>query len=181
MTTDIWLSNVTRTPSPNFNSRPKNQNVDLIIIHCISLPPGIFKGNSIEKFFKNKLDFNSHPYFKEIKNLKVSSHFLIRRDGHIQQFVALNKRAWHAGESNFLGKKDCNDYSIGIELEGTEDTNFEEIQYKNLINLTENIIKYFPLITLDRIIGHSEVSPNRKTDPGQFFDWKKYKNSINIK
>tara|TARA_Y100001935_G_scaffold255633_1_gene270275 strand:- start:20097 stop:20639 length:543 start_codon:yes stop_codon:yes gene_type:complete len=180
MATDIWLKEAAHTPSPNFNSRPLNQLVDLIVIHCISLPPGVFEGDSIEKFFQNKLDFEKHPYFKNLRDLKVSSHFLIRRNGYTQQFVALNKRAWHAGDSSFAGKNDCNDYSVGIELEGTETDYFEDDQYKSLMKLTKSICKYFPLITLDRIIGHDKVSPNRKTDPGPFFDWDKYKSNIKL-
>lgn len=168
---DIWLPDIRHTPSPNQDERPAGQQVSLLVIHNISLPPGVFSGQAVDAFFQNRLDATAHPFFAEIARLRVSSHLYIRRDGSTQQFVALNKRAWHAGRSCFAGQPDCNNYAIGIELEGTDDLPFEPAQYTRLIQLTRQIRTLFPLITPDRIVGHSDIAPGRKTDPGPQFDW----------
>ena len=160
--------------SPNFNNRPQQEDIRLIVIHSISLPPKQYGGSYVEDFFLNNLNISHHEYFKEIKDLKVSSHLYIKRDGEIIQFVPFNKRAWHAGDSVFNGVPNCNDFSIGIELEGADDDIFTEEQYNSLVSATKEIIKKYPLISKDNITGHSEIAPNRKTDPGNKFDWEKY-------
>ncbi|RMG36680.1 MAG: 1,6-anhydro-N-acetylmuramyl-L-alanine amidase AmpD [Gammaproteobacteria bacterium] len=176
MTTDcdIWLPGVQQTLSPNFDDRPPQTTVDLLVIHNISLPPGRFGGEAVEAFFQNRLDPSAHPYFAEIAHLRVSAHLLVRRDGHAQQFVPLNRRAWHAGASCFEGRERCNDFSIGIELEGTDDQPFSDAQYDRLVELTRAIQARYPAITRDRITGHSDIAPGRKTDPGPCFDWQRY-------
>ena len=151
-----WLDKANRCPSPNYDVR-SNEEIDLIVIHSISLPPGIFGNSFVEDFFQNKLDYSKDKYFQEIKDLKVSSHFLIKRDGEITQFVSILDRAWHAGVSSFEGREDCNDYSIGIELEGTDVDSFEESQYESLVSLTSALMSELPRITLDRIVGHSDI------------------------
>jgi AmpD protein len=172
-----WLDKAKRCPSPNYDVR-SNEEIDLIVIHSISLPPGIFGNSFVEDFFQNKLDHSKDKYFQEIKDLKVSSHFLIKRDGEITQFVSILDRAWHAGVSSFEGREDCNDYSIGIELEGTDVDCFEENQYESLVSLTSTLMSELPRITLDRIVGHSDIAPGRKSDPGKGFDWDKFKDRI---
>ncbi len=169
---DGWYSECKQLPSPNFNSRPKNIPEYIVVIHCISLPPGIYNNNYIEDFFLNQLDTNAHPYFLQIKDLKVSAHFLIKRNGELIQFVSCNDRAWHAGDSSYQGTENCNDFSIGIELEGDDKTPYENDQYIKLIELLECLKKEY---NVHDIVGHSDISPNRKTDPGPLFDWKKIK------
>jgi N-acetyl-anhydromuramoyl-L-alanine amidase len=154
--------------SPNCDERPPGVDVTLLVLHSISLPPGEYGGDAIERFFTNRLDPAAHPYFQEISSLRVSSHFLIRRDGEVVQFVAPEKRAWHAGESSWRGRERCNDFSIGIELEGTHDTPFDEMQYASLVRLITTLRKTF---SLRDIAAHSDVAPGRKTDPGAHFDW----------
>ena len=158
--------------SPNFDSRPSKSNVNLIVIHNISLPPRIYEGNNIIDLFTNKLNPDDHEYFKSISNLKVSSHFLIRRDGSLFQFVSCLDRAWHAGESSWNQINNCNDFSIGIELEGTDDLPFEAVQYDRLAALTQCLRARYPLTAAT---GHSDIAPGRKTDPGPFFDWSRFK------
>lgn len=165
-------------PSPNFNSRPNESDISLIVIHCISLPPKNYEGEYVKDFFLNKLNTSEHSYFKGISDLKVSSHLFIKRNGEIVQFVPFNKRAWHAGESSYKGINDCNNFSIGIELEGNEEDFYTDNQYKSLINVTNTILYHYPNIDKTRIIGHSEIAPNRKTDPGKNFEWKKYLDSL---
>lgn len=148
--------------------------VDLLVIHNISLPPGQFGGNWINALFLNRLDPVAHAYFASIKDLKVSTHLLIRRDGHLVQYVPLHLRAWHAGRSSYDGRENCNDYSIGIELEGTDSVPFEDRQYITLMRVTRHIMQLYPAIQVDRIAGHSDIAPGRKTDPGPCFDWKRY-------
>ncbi len=160
--------------SPNFNERPFNTQISLIVIHSISLPPKKYNTNHIEKFFLNDLDFSLDEFYKTIKNVKVSSHILIKRTGEIIQFVPFNKRAWHAGESSYNGVDNCNDYSIGIELEGSDDDAFEDIQYENLSLLTSVLMQEYTGINKNNIIGHSDIAPGRKTDPGNLFDWDRY-------
>lgn len=157
--------------SPNQDQRPDLNDINMLVLHSISLPPGQFSGESISELFLNKLDLNSHPYFNLLEGLTVSAHLLIRRDGSIIQYVPFYKRAWHAGKSIFQGREKCNDFSIGIELEGTDDSTFEPIQYENLAYAIKAIMQAYPKITRDRIVGHSDVAPGRKTDPGPKFDW----------
>lgn len=173
-----WLAGIKHTPSPNCDERPDSEDINLLVIHCISLPPGVFGGDEVEDFFQNRLDPDAHPYFRDIANLHVSSHLFVRRDGLAQQFVPLNRRAWHAGQSCFDGRDKCNDYSIGIELEGTDDGTFTAAQYRTLVELTGTIRSLYPKITTERIIGHSDIAPGRKTDPGSGFDWERYRNLL---
>lgn len=169
---EIGLLSVARfVPSPNFNERPPGTDIDLLVIHNISLPPGEFGGRYIDAFFTNSLDASIHPYFEEIKTLQVSSHCLVDRLGNITQYVPFSSRAWHAGQSSFLGRENCNDYSIGIELEGTDDIPYTHTQYLVLADLIRLIQRAYPKITLDRIVGHSVIAPERKTDPGPSFEW----------
>ncbi len=175
---DLWLPDIRQTPSPNQNERPAGQQVSLLVIHNISLPPGLFGGDAVEAFFQNRLDPAAHPFFAGIADLRVSSHLYIRREGTAQQFVALNQRAWHAGRSYFAGQSDCNDYAIGIELEGSDDVPFEPAQYSSLIRLTQQIRALFPLITPERIVGHSDIAPGRKTDPGPQFAWDDFRSAL---
>ncbi len=161
--------------SPNCDVRPTNVAINLLIIHNISLPPGKFGGPYISQLFTNQLNPDEHPFFLEIKDLRVSSHLLIQRNGDIIQYVPLDKRAWHAGISEFDGKPQCNDYSIGIELEGTDDLPYEAIQYQQLAAVTQSIMQRHPAISLDKICGHCHIAPGRKTDPGAAFDWEHYK------
>ena len=169
---DGWLKNANRVDSDNFNQRPTLKKDFLVVIHSISLPPGQFNNSFIEDFFQNKLNPTLHPYFETIKDLKVSAHFLIKRTGELIQFVSCHNRAWHAGESSWKGMSNCNDFSIGIELEGTEFQPYEEIQYKVLLNLLVQLKKEYNIID---IVGHSDIAPHRKTDPGPSFDWNKIK------
>ena len=160
-------------PSPNMDDRPEGTEINLLVIHSISLPPGEYGGNSIEQLFTNSLQANAHPYFEQIHQLEVSAHVLIKRNGDIIQFVPFNKRAWHAGKSCYQGNECCNDFSIGIELEGTDTDPFESRQYESLVELVKSLCKHYPSITTQRIAGHSDISPGRKTDPGSGFDWDK--------
>jgi len=159
------------TPSPNFDRRPAAQFVNTLVIHAISLPPGEFGGDCVESLFCNKLDTRQHPYFVQLEGLKVSSHFYIRRDGELQQFVATHNRAWHAGISSFYGLDCVNDFSIGIELEGDDLNVFSEQQYRQLSRLCKCLMISYPAISRQRITGHSDIAPQRKTDPGPLFDW----------
>ena len=163
--------------SPNSSDRRSNE-VSLLVIHNISLPPGNYGGDHIEKFFTNQLDQEEHPYFQDIANLKVSSHLLIKRDGSITQFVPFNMKAWHAGISTFRGREDCNEFSIGIELEGTDESKYEKEQYESLISVTKELMSFFPDIKKDTIVGHSDIAPDRKTDPGKSFDWNYFRSNL---
>lgn len=160
-------------PSPNCDARPAGAEIDLLIIHNISLPPGCFGGDAIDCFFTNTLDIDADPFYKEICEMRVSAHLLLRRDGSIVQYVPFTQRAWHAGVSSFEGRDSCNDYSIGIELEGTDEQVYEDIQYRVLQQLIIILCQSYPGIRQDRIVGHSEVAAGRKTDPGPAFDWSK--------
>lgn len=162
--------------SGNFDERPVGSEVELLVIHSISLPPGEFGGPGILDLFASKLDPDTHPYYRDIAGLKVSSHFLIRRDGEIIQFVACGQRAWHAGESSWRGRERCNDFSIGIELEGTDDVPFEDVQYERLAELTRALKANY---RITGIVGHSDIAPGRKTDPGPCFDWVRYRSIVN--
>lgn len=169
-----WLAGVQRCASPNFNNRPEGSEIDLIVIHSISLPPGEYGGCFINDFFCNQLDASVHPYFQEIKDLQVSAHLLINRKGKLTQFVSFLDRAWHAGRSSFEGRENCNDFSIGIELEGLEGSTFEEAQYRTLAKTCITLMQHFPAINADRICGHSDIAPGRKIDPGVGFDWQHF-------
>lgn len=157
--------------SPNYDERPKNSVIELLVIHGISLPPGQFGTGAIEAYFCNELDYSAHPYYESIAELLVSAHVLIKRTGEIVQFVPFHKRAWHAGVSSFGNKSRCNDFSIGIELEGVDDIAYERVQYQQLASLIQQLQHVYPAITKDRIVGHSDIAPGRKTDPGSAFDW----------
>jgi N-acetyl-anhydromuramoyl-L-alanine amidase len=161
-------------PSPNHDSRPEQALVETIVVHSISLPPGKFGGAGVEQLFCNRLDPDEHPYYREINGLKVSAHLFIRRNGEMIQFVPLHRRAWHAGESCCEGRTRVNDFSIGIELEGTDAESFEDAQYARLAEVTKAIMHSYPLVTPKRIYAHSDVAPGRKTDPGNGFDWDRY-------
>ncbi len=165
------LEGVQYTPSPNMDDRPEGADINLLVIHSISLPPGEYGGEHIEQLFTNSLPADAHPYFQEIHQLEVSAHVLIRRDGSLVQFVPFNKRAWHAGESCYQGRQRCNDFSIGIELEGTDTDAFETAQYDTLAELVKVLCTHYPSIDTQRIAGHSDIAPGRKTDPGTGFDW----------
>jgi AmpD protein len=169
------IENIPFIASPNCDARPENTEIDLIVIHSICLPPGEYGGPWIEKFFTNQLPADEHPYFDEIKDLKVSAHVIIHRDGSLQQFVPFSQRAWHAGKSCYEGREACNDFSIGIELEGTDDSAFEDIQYQRLAELIMSLEKIYPGINRKRLAGHSDISSGRKTDPGSGFNWGKLK------
>lgn len=165
-------------PSPNFGPRPEGASISLLVVHNISLPPGQFGGDAIERFFCNQLDASAHPYFETIAGMAVSSHLLIRRDGSPVQFVSLLDRAWHAGRSCFRGEKECNDFSIGIELEGADYIPYTDAQYQTLTHLSQMIMTAWPEITADRITGHSDIAPGRKTDPGPAFDWSHFRQML---
>jgi AmpD protein len=174
------LSEARQVPSPNYNDRPEDAQPDLIVIHCISLPPGQYGGSHIEDFFQNQLSPSLHPYFEEIHQMQVSSHLLVRRDGEVVQFVPFNKRAWHAGQSCYGARDNCNDFSIGIELEGSDCTAYEPIQYERLKQVIEALRDYYPSLRPLSLVGHSDIAPERKTDPGPFFDWARLKQSLGL-
>jgi len=163
--------------SPNCNDRPQAE-VSLLVIHNISLPPGQFGSSDICALFTNQLNWDAHPYFDQIRGIEVSAHLLIDRAGAVTQFVPFDKRAWHAGASSFEGRENCNDFSIGIELEGTDDLPFTEPQYNQLIRVTRALMRAYPAITPERITGHQHIAPGRKTDPGYMFDWDFYLNKL---
>lgn len=164
-----WVSAARALPSPNFEARPERAVPTLIVIHNISLPPGEFGGSAIVELFLNRLDCAAHPYYDaHLRGLRVSSHFVIRRDGALEQFVSCDARAWHAGVSSFFGRERCNDFSIGIELEGSDDVPFEARQYDTLAALVKALVARYPI---DALAGHSDIAPGRKTDPGPHFDW----------
>jgi len=169
---DGLLLEASQIPSPNFDERSPGLPIELIVIHNISLPPGQFGGNGVTELFTNRLDPEQHPYYREIYQLRVSSHFFIRRDGELIQFVSCLKRAWHAGVSQWQGRERCNDFSIGIELEGDDGSPFEEAQYVVLARLLDALKATYPIAG---VTGHSDIAPGRKTDPGPFFDWARVK------
>ena len=180
ITDDGWLQSneqeVIHTPSPNCDERPDKSDICLIVVHNISLPPNEFGGHYIEQLFCNQLNHDEHEYFAQLKNLHVSSHLLIRRDGQVIQFVSFIQRAWHAGVSNWQQRERCNDFSIGIELEGADDIAYEDIQYKQLNKVLHILkIKYQDIGT-NAVVGHNDIAPGRKTDPGDAFEWQRIKN-----
>lgn len=166
-----WLTGVRRVLSVNYDHRPHGTKIDLLVIHNISLPPEQFGGPEILQFFTNRLDTGAHPYFAKLENVKVSSHFLVRRDGGLVQLVPCSQRAWHAGASVWQGRPRCNDFSIGIELEGSDFVPFTDVQYDALVRLTRRLQRAYPI---RNIAGHADIAPERKTDPGPCFDWKRY-------
>lgn len=182
MTTDFsirdhLLVGAEQCHSQNQNERPDGE-ISLLVIHNISLPPEQFGGPGIRQLFTNCLDPEEHPYYAQIFQLEVSAHLLIDRQGSVTQFVPFDKRAWHAGRSCFEGREACNDFSIGIELEGADETPYTDAQYRSLVEVTKQLIRAYPDITAERICGHSDIAPGRKTDPGPAFDWQRYRSSL---
>ena len=173
-----WLCGVSRCPSDNYNDRPPEEVVSLLVIHNISLPAGQFGTGYVEQLFTNTLDCDCLADFDDLRELRVSAHFLIDRKGTITQFVSLNKRAWHAGVSSFEQRENCNDFSVGVELEGTDHTPYTEAQYQRLAELTRTLLDKYPQLTRERIVGHSDIAPGRKTDPGPIFDWTRFLASL---
>ena len=172
---DGWCEGSDWRPSSNCDTRPEGCAISLLLIHNISLPPDQFGGPYIADLFGNRLDYDAHPYFEQLRPLRVSAHFLIRRDGSVMQFVSTDARAWHAGVSAFAGRERCNDFSIGIEMEGSDFRPFEDAQYAALVQLTNALLVRYPLADL---AGHEHVAPGRKTDPGPYFDWLRYRESL---
>jgi AmpD protein len=166
-----WLVGARRLCSPNANQRPAGCAIDLLVIHSISLPPGEFGTGCVERLFCNTLDCAEHPWFGQLQGLQVSAHLLIARDGFCTQFVDFGQRAWHAGASRFAGRENCNDFSIGIELEGTDEQPYADAQYARLAAVARSLMREYPGITIGRIVGHADIAPGRKTDPGPAFDW----------
>lgn len=175
MIVDKRLSYARQLSSPNCSERPLGVEIELLVIHNISLPPGRYGQGHIEALFSNQLDCAADPYFEEIAHLQVSAHLLIDRLGEVTQFVPFDRKAWHAGRSEFDGREQCNDFSIGIELEGTDTEAFTSVQYERLIQISRELMAQYPLITLERIVGHSDIAPGRKSDPGPYFDWARFR------
>lgn len=173
-----WYRFAKHVASSNFEPRPKGFSTDLLVMHSISLPPGQFSGNAIEQFFTNTLDHDSHPYYDQLRGVKVSAHFLIRRGGELIQFVSCDQRAWHAGVSTHAGRSNCNDFSIGIELEGLEGDSFSAYQYESLISLLPALLSQYPISC---IVGHEHIAPERKKDPGEGFDWRYLQHGVGLK
>jgi AmpD protein len=173
-----WLDTARRCASPNWDERPDAEDISLIVIHNISLPPRVFGGPWIDDLFLNCLDTSAHPYFASLGTLRVSAHLLIRRDGTIVQYVPFYRRAWHAGASRFKDRDNCNDFSIGIELEGADDVPFTDRQYRALTGTAKALLAAYPAVTTARIAGHSDIAPERKTDPGPAFDWQRLRQSL---
>lgn len=173
-----WVSGVRRIASPNHDQRPPGTSINLLVIHNISLPPEQFGGPEIADFFTNRLDIAAHPYFAQLEGVRVSAHFLIRRDGGIIQFVPCQRRAWHAGASSWQGRTRCNDFSVGIELEGSDHQPFADAQYAALARLSRRLLRAYPILS---IAGHSDIAPERKTDPGPHFDWGRYRTLLGQK
>lgn len=179
-----WYPDLRRCPSPNHNVRPGGAgpaalaDVDLIVIHGISLPPGIFCGPDVERLFTNTLPVDAHPYYRGLAGLHVSAHFLVRRTGAVTQFVSLHDRAWHAGASQFAGRTDCNDFSVGIEVEGADEDPYTPVQFERLVWLTRDVMSRIGLSDVHRVVGHVDIAPGRKTDPGPFFEWDRFRNRL---
>ncbi len=173
-----WVQQARQVPSPNFGPRPAGAVPELIVIHNISLPPDCFGGDEVERLFTNCLDWDAHPYFAQIRGLQVSAHFLVRRCGELVQFVAADERAWHAGLSCWRGRDNCNDFSIGIELEGSDELPYTDAQYRTLAALTRSLFAHYPILNRERLVGHVDIAPGRKTDPGPAFDWPRYRASL---
>ena len=173
-----FLEGARQVLSPNYSEREDPSDISLLVIHNISLPPGEFGNGFIDQLFLNKLNPTLDPYFESVASLRVSAHILIARDGLVTQYVPFNQKAWHAGESSFEGRVNCNEFSIGIELEGTDDTEYTEEQYHRLTQVTHSLLLEYPKINKDRIMGHSSLAPDRKTDPGPFFNWDAYLHAL---
>ncbi len=173
-----WLTPAAKHPSLNFNARPPSAEVSLLVIHNISLPAGQFGGGYIHDLFANCLDCEAHESFEDLRELNVSAHLLIDRSGAVSQFVSFADRAWHAGVSQFDGRENCNDFSIGIELEGCDEIAYTQAQYRVLIAISQTLRRTYPAITVDRVVGHNDIAPGRKTDPGAAFDWTYFKNAL---
>ena len=173
-----WLQQARKVSSVNCSPRPPGCDPELLVIHNISLPPGCYGGDCIERLFTNCLDWDEHPFFEEIRDIEVSAHLLIQRDGQLLQFVNLWQRAWHAGQSCYQGRENCNDFSIGVELEGTDEDPYTDAQYAILAAVTVALVDYFPTMDVSRIVGHSDIAPGRKTDPGPAFDWQRYRSEL---
>ncbi len=165
---DGWWAGAIARPSPNFNNRPPGTVISLAVVHSISLPPGDYRGDAVERLFTNRLDWDAHPYYQGIRGLQVSAHFFLRRSGRTLQFVSCDQRAWHAGVSTWRGRENCNDWSVGIELEGLEGCAFEAAQYRQLARLLQSLARRYPMV---EAVGHEHVAPGRKNDPGARFDW----------
>ena len=170
-----WLNEVRRVASPNCDERPAGSEISLVVMHGISLPPKQYGGPYIDQLFTNTLDPQEHPYFAEIVALRVSSHLLIDRKGQLTQYVSLQDRAWHAGQSEYQGRQNCNDFSIGIELEGCDDQSYEKCQYEIAASVVKLLMRHFPGIGQQDVVGHCDIAPGRKTDPGEAFDWKGFR------
>lgn len=183
---DVWLDQAKVVKSSHFDDRSDEfcqpAAINLLVIHNISLPPAQqeddFANDNVEAFFTGQLDPNAHPYFKQIAELRVSAHLYIKRDGTLIQFVPLNRRAWHAGVSEFKGRTKCNEFSIGIEMQGTDDMEYTDLQYQRLIDVTKQLTNLYPNIMSENIVGHEHIAPGRKTDPGPSFDWTRYKSQL---
>ncbi|MGL5975075.1 MAG: 1,6-anhydro-N-acetylmuramyl-L-alanine amidase AmpD [Aeromonas sobria] len=175
-----WCQQARRVPSPHHNERAAPDDISLLVVHGISLPPGEFGGPFIDDLFMGRLDPDAHPYFAGIHQLRVSAHCLIRRDGELVQYVPFGARAWHAGVSSWQGREACNDFSIGIELEGTDETPYTEAQYRALASLARAISGRYPAITCEKIVGHCDIAPGRKTDPGASFQWDHLRQLLNL-
>ncbi|WP_306331667.1 1,6-anhydro-N-acetylmuramyl-L-alanine amidase AmpD [Vibrio injensis] len=175
-----WYQVARHVPSPFFDQRTQQQPISLLVVHNISLPPGQFGGPYIEQFFTGQLDPSAHPFFATIATMQVSAHCLIRRDGEVVQFVPFSGRAWHAGQSSFAGQARCNDYSVGIELEGSDYVPYTSAQYQSLVRLTKALQQRYPAITQQRITGHQYIAPQRKTDPGLAFDWRYFFQQLSL-
>lgn len=175
---DGWLTVARRLPSPNCDQRPDGEAITLVVIHNISLPPGEFGGPGVEALFTNRLDPTAHPYYETIRDLRVSAHFFIRRNGELVQFVPCSQRAWHAGASSWRGRERCNDYSVGIELEGSDEVPFTDDQYAALNSLLAVLRAAYPIAD---VVGHSDIAPGRKTDPGAHFDWQRVHPHIRLR
>ena len=173
-----WFESARHLPSSNADERPPEEQVELIVVHAISLPPGEFGGGHVEKFFRNRLDPKAHPYFSEISAMRVSAHLYIDRQGQLTQFVSTRARAWHCGVSAFEGRQRCNDFSVGIEMEGCDNLKFAAAQYERLVSVLKELVRCYPLCNENRIVGHSDIAPGRKTDPGPHFDWDAVRNRL---
>jgi len=173
-----WWHGARAIASPNFGPRPDGVAISLVVLHSISLPPGDYGGGDVQRLFTNTLDLSAHPFYEQLQGLRVSAHFFIRRDGELQQFVSCDDRAWHAGRSAWRGREACNDWSIGIELEGLEGLAFEAAQYRQLAALMRALVRRYPL---DEVVGHEHIAPDRKADPGAGFDWSRLRREMRLK
>ena len=172
-----WCAGVRHCPSAHCNERPQGE-ISLLVLHNISLPPGQFGTGKVQEFFTSGLNASEHAYFAGIVDMRVSAHFFIERDGQISQFVSCLQRAWHAGVSSFAGRDNCNDFSLGIELEGTDDLPYSEAQYDALLALVQQLLAAYPALSVERICGHCDIAPGRKTDPGPAFDWPRLRTAL---